>query len=202
MPRDKTKTHIKVMEAAKKEFLEYGYEDASMRRIGSQCGITAAGLYRHCEDKADLFDQLVREPAKKLDRYLEERILKGRDSLKGDLELLWQKTMTDVMRELVYPDLDSYRLLFSRAGGTAYENHLHDITEKIQSEVLELIPLLRDRGLPVREVRPEDLHLILSAYLTALFEPVIHDYTAEDALKSLEAMEAFFLPGWKQLFGF
>ena len=35
MPRDKTATHIKVLAAAREEFMEYGYENASMRRTGS-----------------------------------------------------------------------------------------------------------------------------------------------------------------------
>ena len=62
MPRDKSANHIKLMAAARAEFLEYGFEKASMRSIGERCGMTAAGLYRHCRDKEDLFDQLV-EPA-------------------------------------------------------------------------------------------------------------------------------------------
>ena len=46
------------------------------------------------------------------------------------------------------------------------------------------------------------LHLLLSAYTTAMFEPVVHLYTMEEALHSLKTVEAFFLPGWKQLMGF
>ena len=51
MPRDKTENHIKIMAAAKEEFLEKGYEKASMRSIADRCGMTAAGIYRHCKDK-------------------------------------------------------------------------------------------------------------------------------------------------------
>ena len=44
MPRDKTVTHIKVLAAAREEFMEYGYENASMRRIRQRCDMTAAGM--------------------------------------------------------------------------------------------------------------------------------------------------------------
>lgn len=30
MPRDKTESHNKIIDAARKEFMEYGYEKASM----------------------------------------------------------------------------------------------------------------------------------------------------------------------------
>nr|MCR5129574.1 TetR/AcrR family transcriptional regulator [Lachnospiraceae bacterium] len=53
MPRDKTANHIKIMAAAKEEFLERGYEKASMRGIADRCSLTAAGIYRHCKDKED-----------------------------------------------------------------------------------------------------------------------------------------------------
>ena len=59
MPRDKTASHGKIMAAAREEFMEYGFGQASMRRICERCSMTAAGIYRHCRDKADLFDQLV-----------------------------------------------------------------------------------------------------------------------------------------------
>ena len=39
MPRDKTRSHERIIEAAKKEFLEYGYADASLRRIAANAGI-------------------------------------------------------------------------------------------------------------------------------------------------------------------
>lgn len=41
MPRDKTINHIRLMAAAREEFLEYGFEKASMRSIGKRCGLTA-----------------------------------------------------------------------------------------------------------------------------------------------------------------
>ena len=59
MPRDKKLSHQRVLEAAKKEFLEKGFEGASIRTIGSSARMTSAGLYRHCKDKEDLFDQIV-----------------------------------------------------------------------------------------------------------------------------------------------
>ena len=40
MPRDKTVSHVKIMAAAREEFMEYGFGKASMRRIGERCGMT------------------------------------------------------------------------------------------------------------------------------------------------------------------
>ena len=59
MPRDKTLSHEKVKKAIKEEFLEKGFEDASIRSIGARAGMTSAGLYRHYADKEAMFNAMV-----------------------------------------------------------------------------------------------------------------------------------------------
>ena len=44
-----------LIEAAKKEFLEKGYNKASLRTICSKAGVTTGALYFFFENKAELF---------------------------------------------------------------------------------------------------------------------------------------------------
>ena len=202
MPKDKTASHIKVMAAAKEEFIEYGFEKASMRRVGERCSLTAAGLYRHCRDKEDLFDQLVAPAIERLKSWMDTHLTKYLTTVRDEGNLKWQDSWIDMMREVVYPHVDDYHLLLTCSSGTKYESFLHDLTQAAQERMLQYLPVLRDKGLTIREISPAALHLLLSAYVTALFEPVIHRYSLEESMKCLETIEAFFLPGWKTLFGF
>jgi len=202
MPRDKTSSHERVLAAARAEFLACGYLNASMRRIAARAGMTAAGLYRHCRDKADLFEQLVTPPAERLNVWLDAHIARNVSGVRSGNAELWQETEIGMMREIVYPHMEDYRLLLTKSEGTRYADYLHDLTELHQVEMLRFLPLLREKGYPIRDVSAQELHLLLSAYTTALFEPVIHGYSLEEALRCLETVEAFFLPGWKQLMGF
>ena len=59
MPRDKTNAHQRIIKAATAEFLEHGFENASMRRIAENSGITAGALYKHFVNKEDMFSALV-----------------------------------------------------------------------------------------------------------------------------------------------
>ena len=59
MPRDKTLSHKRVNKAIMEEFLEKGYEAASIRSIGNRAGMTSAGLYRHYADKEAMFGAMV-----------------------------------------------------------------------------------------------------------------------------------------------
>ena len=202
MPKDKTASHARVLAAAREEFLAYGFEKASMRRVGERCGLTAAGLYRHCRDKADLFDLLVSPAIGRLNGWMEDHLARYMTAVSEDGTLQWQDSWIDMMREVVYPRVDDYHLLLTCSSGTKYESFLHDLTQVAQERTLQYIPVLREKGLAVREISSRELHLLFSAYVTALFEPVIHRYPQDEALRCLETVEAFFLPGWKTLFGF
>lgn len=202
MPKDKTASHVKVMAAAREEFLEYGFEKASMRRVGDRCDFTAAGLYRHCRDKEDLFDQLVSPAVERIHAWMNTHLSRYLTAVRDEGNLQWQDSWIDMMREVVYPHMEDYILLVAKSGGTKYENFLHDLTETGQKQFLSYLPVLRKLGYPVWDIDPEALHLLLSAYSTALFEPVIHSYPPEDAIRCLDTIEAFFLPGWKKLMGF
>ncbi len=202
MPRDKTATHLKVMAAARDEFLEYGFEKASMRRIGERCGLTAAGLYRHCRDKEDLFDQLAAPAIGRLDLWMKTHLARYMDAVRNEGNFQWQDSWIDMMREVVYPFAGDYYLLLACSSGTKYESFLHDLTQAAQDQMLRFLPVLRRNGLAIPEISPAALHLLFSAYVTALFEPVLHRYPPDEAARCLATVEAFFLPGWKSLFGF
>lgn len=202
MPRDKSVSHVRVMAAASEEFLEYGFEKASMRRVGERCGFTAAGLYRHCRDKEDLFDQLVAPAVERINAWMDAHLTKYLAAVQEKGNLQWQDSWVDMMREIVYPHMDDYHLLLTCSSGTKYENFLHDLTQTAQEQTFQYLPVLRDKGLAIRAISPTEMHLLFSAYVTALFEPVIHRYTLEESMRCLETVEAFFLPGWKALFGF
>ena len=201
MPRNKAISHVKVLAAARAEFMEYGFENAFMRRIGERCGMTAAALYRHCTNKEELFSELVEPSIEKIDVWLDAHLARHFAELRTDSVTPFSDTQLDMMRELIYPNMEEYCLLLTKAQGTRYENFLHDLVDKQQYVLQTYLTKLREKGFAVRDISPNELHSLLSAYITALFEPVVHHYTPEEAYRCLDTLEVFFLPGWKILMG-
>ncbi len=167
MPNDKTASHARVLAAAREEFLAYGFEKASMRRVGERCGLTAAGLYRHCRDKEDLFGLLAAPVIGQLKEWMEDHLARYLTAVREDGNLQWQDSWIDMMREVVYPRVEDYRLLLTCASGTKYENFLHDLTQAAQEQTLLYLPILRQKGLAVRDISPAELHMLFSARVTA-----------------------------------
>ncbi|MCR5429196.1 MAG: TetR/AcrR family transcriptional regulator [Lachnospiraceae bacterium] len=203
MPRDKTLSHEKVKKAIRDEFLEKGYEDASIRSIGARAGMTSAGLYRHYDDKEAMFNAMVEPLVESIKAWTVRHTGRKYDLLDSGTpkEELFGETFIDLIREVILPRRDEFILLMTRSRGTKYENFVHDYVESNQREFLEAIRFLKDKGYPVIDISEEELHMLLSAYLTACFEPIIHDFDNDKIDSFLNTVQEFFMPGWLRIMG-
>ena len=203
MPKDKTLSHIKVQKAIKEEFLEKGYEAASIRSIGARAGMTSAGLYRHFADKEAMFDEVVSPVIGKIKRWTKEHKDEKYALVDGGAgrNELFGESFVDLIREVILPNREEFKLLITRAGGSKYENFIHDFAEDNQKDMMDAFKYLRKRGYPVKKIDEEEIHMLLSAYLTACFEPIIHEYDDAKIDKYLNTIQEFFMPGWLAVMG-
>lgn len=203
MPRDKKLSHQRVLEAAKKEFLEKGFEGASIRTIGSSARMTSAGLYRHCKDKEDLFNQIVEPMVLEMNKRLSEHKKISYDAIKiGE----HHKEAFDTGEIKIFLDLskeyqDELKLLLCKSTGTRYENFINDLVDIQQKEMINVLNIMRQEGYKVASITDKEMHVLLSAYITAIIEPVIHGYDEEETEHCLMKIAEFFTPGWMQIMG-
>lgn len=204
MPKDKTLSHARVTAAAKEEFLKEGYMKASMRKIGTRAGMSQAGLYRHYPSKELMFDALVAPAMQDLEIWLKRHRDLSYALLENDADVneLFADTNIDLMRDVVFKHKDEFNLILNSSQGTKYENFIHDFVRIEQKETMMAFKKIAERGIKVKEISEDELHMLMSAYITALFEPIVHDWSIEKALHGLEVAEEFFKPGWMKLMGY
>ena len=203
MPRDKTQSHNRIVEAAKKEFLEYGFADASLRRIASNANIQVSGLYKHFASKEDMFASLV-DPV--IDGYMEclhgieNDYLNELDHIESDH--MW-KDQSEPVKSMtyIYEHFDEFKLIICRSQGTRYESFTHDFAKLEEEATLRYMNALKKRGFKVKNVNDKEFHLLVTASIEAVFQAVIHDFTREEAMHYAQTLELFYLPAWKALFG-
>ena len=92
--------------------------------------------------------------------------------------------------------------MVSCSAGTKYENFIHDLVTMETKETLKAFDHIRKSGLPIRVIREDEIHVLLSAYLTAMLEPIAHDRPTDKALRCFDLVEDFFVPAWKHIMGF
>lgn len=199
MPRDKTESHKRIIEAAKKEFLAYGYSDASLRRIAADAGIQVGGLYKHFASKEALFESLV-EPAMQGFYELYHSIESAYLDDAANHEWENQGEAVRIM-EYLYSHLDEFRLLILRSEGTRYEDFKHEAAKLEEEATLRYLDEIRANGGQVNDFDSTEFHLLSTAYVESFFQPLIHDLDKERALHYAKTLESFYLPAWKTWLG-
>jgi AcrR family transcriptional regulator len=102
---EKQEMHKRILNAARKIFLEKGYEQTSMRNIASEINYSAGLIYFHFKDKGEIFQELHKEGFRLLLSQL-----KVLDKVADPFERL--KAMGRVFIQFAQDNKDYYNLMF------------------------------------------------------------------------------------------
>ncbi|MBR1830990.1 MAG: TetR/AcrR family transcriptional regulator [Ruminiclostridium sp.] len=202
MPRDKTESHERIIAAAKAEFLEYGFENASMRRIAANADITVSGLYKHFPNKEEMFAHLVQPVLDSFNTLYHQKEQEEQNAIEeiGAAAAFLNEDAVYAMG-FIYDNFDEFKLLVCRSQGTRYEDYAHTLAEMEEESSLKYIEALRTRGDCVPEFDRREFHLLVSSNVEAVLQPIRHDFSREDAMHYAKTINEFFSRGWKWLCG-
>ena len=81
--------------------------------------------------------------------------------------------------------------------------HTENKTEEPQPEPKSIPEISQDASInePI-EINEKEMHVLLTAYMTAMIEPIIHDFTIEEAKHCISQITNLFMPGWIQILGY
>lgn len=203
-PENVTSTLEKIHIAAKQEFLEKGFQSASLRNIVKVAGVTTGAFYGYYKSKEELFDALVGEQA--------EFVLKLFDTTLGNFRKLsgeeQTQKMTDIsgdamlqMLDYIYDYYDAFKLLILCAEGTKYVDFIHQLVLKETESTFAYIETLKQMGITLKPISKNLIHMVSSGLFTGVFETVAHDMPKEEAVEYMLQLERFCTAGWEELFG-
>lgn len=114
-----------LLESAKREFLDHGFQGSSLRTICGNVHVSTGAFYTRFTCKEELFSDLVHDDAEMFladtRKYLDEAIANP-DTATIDFG-------NDEMLTYVVRHRDSFRLLLDCSKGTPYETFRHDLLE-------------------------------------------------------------------------
>ncbi len=203
MPIDKTANHEKIIAAAKKQVLTYGFTDASMLHSAEEAGMSASGLYKHFASKEEMFSALV-EPAYQGLLALFNQEVDSQEQMIGTGDLSIWETGRDAKMAItyIYDHLDAFRLIICKSQGTKYESFLHDLAVLEEKMTLSFMEMLKKQGVTINDFDERELHLLTTTNVNAVFQTVEHDFTRKEALHYADTLDRFFSKSWKEFFGY
>lgn len=193
-----------LLEAGKREFLERGFQGASMRSIAAAAGVTTGALYRYYTDKEALLDALVKEPADALEeKYREQQRLFAEQNLQSQLEGLPEVSDESAswMMQYIYDHFDAFKLIVCCSAGTKYAYYLDTLIDIEAEAGRRLIDRMKEEGVPVRDMDDALIHILSSMLFNGMFETVRHDMPMEEAFSHMETLREFYSAGWFRILG-
>ena len=194
-------TRKRILECARKEFMEYGYQKANMRRIAESAEVTTGAMYNHFANKEVLFDALVQAPAEEMLNRFRGLHLDVKDSLPDLTSAYMRETAyggTDWMLNYIYENIEAFRLIFCRSEGTRWSAYLEELIAIEEQAYRIYCDSLRKSG---RRIEDIFLHINAASGFQYLVEVVSHNLPYEQAVAVMDSAKRFGMAGWQEILG-
>ena len=190
--------------AAKAEFLEKGYRDASLRNIVKSVGMTTGAFYGYYKSKEELFEAIVGEHYE----YILSRFIKAQQEF-AELPAVQQpEVMSDIsglcmydMLHYAYEHLEECKLILCCSEGTRFAGLIDEMVEIEVDGTHAYQDVLRQLGRPSPQIDARLEHILITGMFHTFFELIIHEMPLKDAKNYVREMRVFYTAGWMKIMG-
>lgn len=196
-----TKDHSldgKIVSAAQKEFMEYGFQKASINRIAKRAGVTTGAIYTRYDGKDNLFCSLVSEALTEISAAAEplrELYYKAMETRKADDFLLAMRQEQKLYLDLIFRYYDASTLLFCKSEGSSLSAKLAQTIEAKGDETAAFF-----QSIAKQPVSANGIKIIIAATFDCYRLILSHGYSRDEAAACMRTVEMFFETGWEKLF--
>src|SRR5699024_2736829 len=193
-----------ILTAAMDEFLEKGFQSASLRNIVKQAGVTTGAFYGYFSSKEALFEALVGE------QY--EYFMNCFCSAQQEFASLPAEAQPDqvgitsgsCMREMLlyaYSHLKEFKLILCHSTGTRFAGMIDEMVRIELQATHDYLNVLKSLGRPAPPIDEHLEHILVTRMFNAFFELIIHEMPLPKAENYLEEMREFYTAGWLKIMG-
>jgi len=188
--------------AAKKEFLEKGFQAASLRNIVKNANVTTGAFYGYYKSKEELFDALAGKYANHVLEMFNQSVKEFENfSEEEQAEDVFEHSANsmDEIIEYAFSNRDAFKMVLECSEGTKHINFIHKLVVEEVDSTCDYIKRLKKWGYKVQTIDRNLIHMIASGLFSGIFETIIHDIPKEKAIKYILQLEKFYSAGWSGL---
>ena len=202
-------TKNRILECAKDEFLNKGFEKAQVAEIAKAANVTTGAIYRHFKNKEELFYTLVKEVYEytlEIVTAVESRTEKaGYKNVLGEnddenIEAMFAEVMDFV--NYMYAHFEEFRLIFESGKGSRVENFVEEIVNRYTAKNIKMMSISESKNIELDEEEELEVHILTKGYVTSLCECILHSIPYDFAGRYIKNIIAFQYYGWKGLMKF
>lgn len=186
-----------LLESAKKEFLEYGFHNANLRRISADSGVSTNSIYTRFGDKSGLFDAVVKPAADGLMELYLGSISGAADSGSAQTATDMGSEGTELVLKYIYDNFDVFRLIFCKSSGTQYEHYFDRLAEIEERYYKEFVKQYSKNG----NVSDFFIHVVCRSGWQFVYEVVSHEIPYDEAKEFMKSVKDYSFAGWSRVLG-
>ncbi len=194
----------RIIAAAKREFLDKGYVDASLRTIAAAADTSTNSIYVRFGDKEGLFSAIV-EPvlSEMTERFIRTQEKFHQMSADEQAEQMpkYADGETSELIDYMYEHLDEFRLLLDSSYGTRFHNF---VDEFVRIEVKYTYEFMDAVGYPDQfsdTVTQKLLHIVTTSRFESIFEIIRHGMSRGEASEYIDLLSRYHRTGFIEIFG-
>ena len=195
-------TAAAILEASRKEFMEYGYEKASLRRIAKEASVTTGAIYGYFAGKDALFAALTEDAA--------EELVELYTKVHSDFASLPPEEQPDMLNvvteecvpwlvKYVYDHFEAFKLLLCCGAPGCGERFFDRLAEVEEQSCHDFVAAVEQMGYPVPKLGDALIHIVGSTFFRQIQEFVDHDIPREEAMSCSLILSRFQHAGWKKI---
>lgn len=199
-----TTTIERIHAAAKAEFLQKGFQAASLRNIVKNAGVTTGAFYGYYSSKEALFDALVGEQY----RHFMHCFCKAQAEFAALPREEQPDRLSDIsgqcMEEMLlyaYDHLEEFKLILCCSEGTRYAGMIDEMVEIEIDSTHAYQAVLKSLGYDSPALDPKLEHILVTGMFGAYFELIVHEMPLAQAQSYLRDLRAFYTAGWMKIMG-
>ena len=188
----------KIITAARTEFLEKGYQAASLRKIAEKAGVTVGAIQTRYKSKDELFGSLLKPFLDEVETLFQNTRVEyyadtDTDVLAG-LKVSMRHESAAILH-LIFDHYDEAVLLLCRSGGSSLERYFDGI---VQSKINESVSFFHKAGLA--GIDEKLLGLLIAAQFDSYRRIVAECPDRKTAERYMDALMVYYFGGWSAFF--
>lgn len=193
----------KIISSARKEFLEHGYVEASLRVIAEKEGLTKGAVYSYFENKDALFCELTAPAIGFIEsEFLHDKCYyasKTKDTLFNSYEVTIQGFRN--CAHAVIDNHESFKLLLFCSAGSSLQNYKERIIQLYAQNFNKLLSFFtKIESCNASVINEMFIHTLASTYVSFLEEIVLHEPKRKEVDDYVEQMAIFVHAGIEKLY--
>ncbi len=186
----------RIMDVAREEFLEKGFEKASIRAITAKAGTSKSNIYNYFHDKDHLFCSILEPTVVKIHQGLESarifNVPKEADAYTKET----QKFVMGVVTQFVTENLTDVKLLFFQARGSSLESFRDKVVDAFTAVLFDWVSAIKSK----REISKFFVRCVANFYVSIIEQMILSVTSQEQVEKIGEEFLIFVYHGWQGVF--